>query len=76
MIFQRINETVFDMRLKPGEQRLEMHYESKASLWIPDLYVSNMETLTNNGFLDHPGVKLDIGKDKNIFYSRYAQVGG
>ena len=70
----RINETIFNKRLKPGEQRLEMHYESKASLWIPDLYVSNMETLTNNGFLDHPGVKLDIGRDKNIYYSRYAQV--
>ncbi len=53
---------------------MEIHYEGRNSLWIPDLYISNMRTLTNTGFLDHPGVKLDLAIDKTVYYSRYAQV--
>ena len=33
-----------------------------------------MRTVKNTGFLDHPGVKLDLDVDKNIYYSRYAEV--
>ncbi len=51
-----------------------MHYEGKNSLWIPDLYISNLRTLTNTGFLDHPGIKLDVASNKRVYYSRYAQV--
>lgn len=71
-----IDETTFQEKLKRDEQVLEMHYEGKNSLWIPDLYISNLRTLTNTGFLDHPGVKLGVGADKTVHYSRYAQVFG
>ncbi len=69
-----VDKQEFGARLKPGEAVLEAHYEGGDQLWTPDLYVSNMREMANTGFLDHPGVKIDVGIDKKIYYSRYAQV--
>ena len=71
---QVINETIFTERQRKGEKKMEIHYAGKDSLWIPDLFISNMRTLTNTGFLDHPGIKIDVTADKTLYYSRYAQV--
>ena len=67
---QEINRTAFEHKLKTGESHLEMR-SAEGELWIPDLYISNMKTLTNTGFIDHPGIKIDVDTDKNIYYSRF-----
>ena len=71
---QEINRTAFEHKLKTGESHLEMRSAEDGELWIPDLYISNMKTLTNTGFVDHPGIKIDVDADKNIYYSRWAQT--
>jgi hypothetical protein len=62
--------------LKAGESLLEVRYTGETSdLWIPDLYISNMKSLTNTGFIDHPGIKIDVDVNKTVYYSRFAAVG-
>ena len=58
--------------MKRGESHLEMR-SAEGALWIPDLYISNMKTFTNTGFVDHPGIKMDVDKYKTIYYSRFVQ---
>ena len=59
--------------MKSGESHLEMR-SAEEELWIPDLYISNMKTLTNTGFVDHPGIKIDVDAHKKIYYSRWAVI--
>ena len=66
---QEINQTAFTQKLKRGESHLEMR-SAEGEIWIPDLYISNMKTFTNTGFVDHPGIKMDVDKYKTIYYSR------
>lgn len=62
--------------MKAGESLLEVRYTGETSdLWIPDLYISNMKSLTNTGFIDHPGIKIDVDVNKTVYYSRFAAVG-
>ena len=37
---------------------LEVDYEWAEKLWLPDLFVSNLRTLTHTGYLDHPGIHV------------------
>lgn len=69
-----MNESLFNARLEPGETSLDLGYSTAEVLWIPDLFISNLRSLANTGFLDHPGLKLDVGLDKTVYYSRYSQV--
>ena len=55
-------------------ETLKVDFEDVGQFWIPDLFISNMRTISNTGFLDHSGVEAEVDVKKNIFYSRYAQV--
>ncbi len=73
---QVINKTSFEQKLKKGEKFLEVRYLDRETtqLWTPDLYISNMKSLKNTGFVDHPGIKIDVDINKTVYYSRYAEV--
>ncbi|XP_059083243.1 glutamate-gated chloride channel alpha-like [Tigriopus californicus] len=70
----RLNEHVFLSKLRGAETTLEIAYENRNKIWIPDLYISNLRDKSNTGFLDHPGIKIDIDTNKTIIYSHYAEV--
>lgn len=72
--FQLVNEHVFSGKLRGQETTLEIAYENRNKIWIPDLYISNLREISNTGFLDHPGIKIDIDVNKTIIYSHYAEV--
>lgn len=69
-----VNEHVFSGKLRGQETTLEIAYENRNKIWIPDLYISNLREISNTGFLDHPGIKIDIDVNKTIIYSHYAEV--
>ena len=54
---------------------VEVAYEwANEQLWLPDLFVSNLRTLTHTGYLDHPGVQVEVKPDKTVVYTRFARI--